>query len=270
MHQNTVSVRAKKRMSPIFAALLGSLVAGLGTGVGALPVFVRTKWSKRSQRLMLAVAAGVMLSATFFSLLLPALDVVRLRGGSELVAVSTVGGGIVVGAGVLWLLHTFVPHEHFTKGREGTRSLALGRNWLFLLAIALHNLPEGLSVGVAYSGGSVSTGHGVMLGIGLQNLPEGLAVAAALMSDGTPRGRAFLIALLTGLVEPIGGLLGALAVHASAALLPWGLAFAAGAMLFVVSGEVLPETHREGTEREATFAVVLGFVAMMAVARLFA
>lgn len=255
-------------ISPVFAGLLGSLVAGLSTGVGALPVFARTVWSRASQRLMLAIAAGVMLSATFFSLILPALDSVRERPGSELLAVSTVGAGVILGAVLLWLLHALVPHEHFTKGREGPAAFYLGRNSLFVLAIALHNLPEGLSVGVAYGGGTSSTGHAVTLGIALQNLPEGLAVAAALISDGTPRARAFAIALLTGLVEPIGGLVGALTVNLSAVLLPWGLAFAAGSMLFVVSGEVLPETHREGAERSATFAVVLGFVGMMVLARL--
>jgi zinc transporter, ZIP family len=258
-------------VSPIVAGMLGSLAASLGTGVGALPIFIHKTWSKRAQRLMLAASAGVMLSATFFSLLLPGLELVRNRGGAapELMAVLTMGGGIVLGAAVLLLLHAFVPHEHFDKGREGSRAFHLGKSWLFVLAIALHNLPEGVSVGVSYGGGGTfSTGYAVTLGIGLQNLPEGLAVAAALIHDGMGRGRAFAIALITGFVEPLGGLLGALTVSLSAALLPWGLAFAAGAMLFVVSGEVIPETHREGAERQATLAVVLGFVAMMALARL--
>jgi ZIP family zinc transporter len=212
-----------------------------------------------------------MLSATFFSLLLPGLELVRHRGGeeAELHAVLTMGGGVVLGAVVLWLAHALVPHEHFDKGREGSRAFQFSRNWLFVFAIALHNLPEGLSVGVAYGAGDTfSTGYAVTLGIGLQNMPEGLAVAAALIHDGTGRGRAFTIALITGLVEPLGGLFGALAVALSTTLLPWGLAFAAGAMLFVVSGEVIPETHREGAERQATFALVLGFVAMMGLARL--
>jgi zinc transporter, ZIP family len=258
-------------LSPIYAGLLGSLAAGLGTGVGALPVFVRTAWSKSAQRLMLAVSAGVMLSATFFSLLMPGLELVRDRGGPrpELSAVLTMGGGVVIGAVVLLLLHSLVPHEHFSKGREGSSVFRCSRNWLFVLAIALHNLPEGLSVGVAYGGGGTfATGYAVTLGIGLQNMPEGLAVAAALIHDGLGRRRAFTIALLTGLIEPVGGLFGALAVSFSTALLPWGLAFAAGAMLFVVSGEVIPETHREGAERQATFAVVLGFVVMMGLAQL--
>jgi len=252
--------------SPILSGLVGSLVAGLGTGVGALPIFVRSGWSRNAQRLMLATAGGMMLGATFFSLLWPALAQVQARGGSSLAAVATVGLGLALGATVLWAMHAAIPHEHFTKGREGSSAFHLGRNAMFVLAIALHNFPEGLSVGVAYGADTGSTGLAVTLGIAAQNLPEGLAVAAALLAGGMSRRRAVVIALLTGLVEPLGGLVGALAVSASKALLPWGLAFAAGAMLFVVSGEVLPETHGEGGERSATFAVVLGVVAMMALA----
>jgi ZIP family zinc transporter len=252
--------------SPILSGFVGSLLAGLGTGLGAIPIFVRRGWSRNAQRLMLALAGGMMLAATFFSLLLPALAQVRARGGSNLAAATTVGPGLMLGAIVLWALHAAIPHEHFTKGREGPSVFHLGRNAMFVLAIALHNFPEGLSVGVAYGADAGSTGLAVTLGIAAQNLPEGLAVAAALLADGMSRRRAFLIALLTGLVEPIGGLLGAVAVSVSEALLPWGLSFAAGAMLFVVSGEVLPETHAKGGERSATFAVVVGFVAMMALA----
>lgn len=251
--------------SAIVAGVLGSLVASLGTGLGALPIFVRATWSQASQRLMLASAGGMMLGATFFSLLQPALELSRASAGSAGGAFFVVGVGVTLGAVALWGLHLATPHEHFLKGREG-RPLALGRNALFVLAIALHNFPEGLSVGVAYGAGVASSGHAVMLGIAAQNLPEGLAVAAALLADGTSRRRAFLVALLTGFVEPVGGLVGALAVSVSEAMLPWGLAFAAGAMLFVVSGEVIPETHVRGSERSATFALVVGFVAMMGVA----
>lgn len=252
--------------SPVVAGFLGSLVAGLGTVLGAAPILFRDAWSTGAQRLMLASAGGMMLGATFFSLLHPALDIVRERGGSTLEAAGIVSVAFVLGAVVLWGVHTALPHAHFRKGREGRESLHLGRHTLFVLAIFLHNIPEGLSVGVSYGEGAGATGHAVTLGIGAQNLPEGLAVAAALVSDGARRGRAFLIAAATGMVEPIGGLVGALVVSLSQALLPWALAFAAGAMLFVVSGEVIPETHTEGGERTATFAIVGGFVAMMAVA----
>lgn len=251
---------------PILAGLLGSLVAGLSTGLGALPVFVRRTWSERSRRLMLAAAGGMMLGATFFSLILPGLALARVAQPAGPGAVLTIAAGVVFGALALWGLHALTPHEHFTKGREGAPAPHLDRHWMLVLAIALHNLPEGLSVGVAYGDTASPTGHAMTLGIAAQNMPEGLAVAAALISGGASRGRAFLVALLTGLVEPVGGLIGALTVSLSTALLPWGLAFAAGAMLFVVSGEVLPETHAGGAERPATFAVVLGFVGMMTLA----
>jgi zinc transporter, ZIP family len=240
-------------------------VAGAGTGLGALPIFLRSSWSDEAQRRMLAAAGGMMLGATFFSLLQPALDLVRADGGTNLTAAAVVGLGMFLGALGLWAAHAAIPHAHFSKGSEGN-TRQIGRNTLFVLAIALHNFPEGLSVGVAYGDAAASTGHAVMLSILAQNLPEGLAVAAALIADGASRGKAVWIALATGLVEPVGGLMGALAVSISAAILPWGLAFAAGAMLFVVSNEVIPETHVEGQERSATFAVILGFIAMMVVA----
>lgn len=248
--------------SPVLQGFLGSLVAGLGTGLGALPIFLRRRWERSSQVTMLAVAAGVMLGATVFSLLLPALDVAQRRTGSELQAGGIVAAGLALGALVVWILHASVPHEHFVKGPDGRVSVNLGRNWLFILAITLHNFPEGMSVGVAY-GDQAATGLAVTLGIGLQNLPEGLAVAAALIADGFGARRSFWIALLTGLVEPVGGLVGATVVSLSSALLPWGLAFAGGAMLFVISGEIIPETHREGTEDRATFSLVVGFIVMM-------
>lgn len=245
----------------VVAGLLGSLVAGFGTVLGALPIFLRARWSETAQVLMLAVAAGVMLGATVFSLLVPALELVEQRSGSEIEAALVASGGIALGALAIWAIHSWVPHEHFTKGHEGAPA-RIGKKWLFVLAITLHNFPEGMSVGVAY-GGDAGQGAAVTLGIGLQNLPEGLAVAAALIGDGFSRGRAFWIAALTGFVEPIGGLVGALAVSLSDTLLPWGFSFAAGAMLFVISGEIIPETHREGIEQPATFALVFGFIVMM-------
>lgn len=131
-----------------------------------------------------------------------------------------------------------------------------------MLAIAIHNLPEGMAVGVGF-GGDVAVGLGLTAGIGLQNMPEGLVVAAALMADGYSRGRAFLFALMTGLIEPIGGLLAVTAVTVAETLLPWGFAAAAGAMLFVVSHEIIPETHRKGVQGHATAGLLLGFVVML-------
>lgn len=242
---------------------LGSLVAGLCTGVGALAILLRARWSPRSQVTMLAFAAGVMLAASFFSLLLPALEIVSERRPSALASIAEVAAGLGLGALAIWAGNRWIPHEHFIKGPEGRATFHLGRNWLFILAITLHNFPEGMSVGVAFGGG-FERGIPVTIGIGIQNLPEGLAVAAALVGDGFGRGRAFWIATLTGLAEPLGGLVGALAIAPSDLLLPWGLSFAGGAMLYVIFAEVLPETHRGGGERAATLSLVAGFVLMMA------
>ncbi len=244
----------------------GSLVAGMGTSLGAAPIFLRAQWSERAQALMMALAAGVMLGATVFSLTIPALEVVTEATGDAVRAALVVGIGMFMGAGGIWLIHARVPHEHFIKGAEGEgaspKFFHLGRHWLFVFAITLHNFPEGMSVGVSF-GHEMATGLAVTLGIGLQNMPEGLAVAAALIGEGSSRLRAFVIATLTGLVEPVGGLVGATMVGVSEMLLPWGLSFAAGTMLFVISGEIIPETHREGREHAATFTLVGGFVLMM-------
>jgi ZIP family zinc transporter len=163
----------------------------------------------------------------------------------------------------LWLINEHVPHEHFILGREGAMSTSLRRIWLFVIAIALHNFPEGLAVGVGFGAGDLGAANALAIGIGLQNLPEGLAVALALSGEDYPRGAALGAALATGLVEPVGGLLGVTAVTIAAPLLPWGLAFAAGAMIFVISSEIIPETHRKGSKMAGTFGLMIGFVVMM-------
>jgi zinc transporter, ZIP family len=243
---------------------LGSFAAGLATGLGALPIFVRRKWPAESTSMMLAVAGGIMLAATVFSLIVPALEIAGERSPGVLEPALVVAAGILLGAIAIYGVHSVVPHEHFAKDAAGHHFLALGRNWLFIVAITLHNIPEGLSVGVAFGAG-ISSGLPVAIGIGIQNMPEGLAVAAALTSDGASRLRAFTVAVATGLVEPIGGLIGAIVVNYSDALLPWGLAFAAGAMLFVIVGEVIPESYRDDRHHGPTMALMGGFLVMMVV-----
>jgi ZIP family zinc transporter len=249
--------------SPIVLGSVGSLLAGLATGLGALPVFVVKRVSDRVQDVMLGFAAGVMLAASFFSLILPGLDAARDQGAGEVGAVALVAAGILLGAACLWLIHRYSPHEHFILGPEGPHTERLRRIWLFIIAITLHNFPEGLAVGVGFGGGNVANGTALALGIGMQNMPEGLAVALALLTLRYSKGQALLVATLTGLVEPLGGLLGAGAVTLAGFLLPWGLAFAAGAMIFVISEEIIPETHRRGLELQGTLGLMLGLVAMM-------
>ena len=248
----------------IWSGLLASFAAGAMTGVGALPALLpAVRVSPRFQDVMLGFAAGVMLAASAFSLIVPGLEAAAEDYGDELPAALTVGCGILLGALALWLVDAYVPHEHFILGREGALSSSLRRIWLFVIAITLHNFPEGLAVGVGYGGGDLGKANALAIGIGLQNLPEGLAVAVALASERYSRGAAFTVALLTGMVEPLGGLIGVTAVTLAQPLLPWGLAFAAGAMIFVISSEIIPETHRKGFATEGTFGLMIGFVVMM-------
>jgi ZIP family zinc transporter len=209
---------------------------------------------------MLGGAAGVMLAATSFSLIVPGIESGNAQWGGH--GVWVVALGMMVGAVVLDRADKWLPHEHFFKGREGPSS-SMRRIWLFVLAITIHNFPEGLAVGVGFGTGDVSSGLTLATGIGLQNMPEGLAVALPLIGLGYGRWYAVGIATLTGLVEPIGGLAGAAAVSTFQPLLPLGLAFAAGAMLFVIGDEIIPETHSKGKSRSATFGLMLGFVIMM-------
>lgn len=233
-------------------AMLATLFTALATGAGALPVLFVGQVSMRNHSAMLGFGAGVMLAAAAFSLAVPALAV------SSAAVVAT---GIVLGAGVMLAIDRMLPHLH-TADEPNKRSVGMSRVWLVVFAIALHNVPEGLAVGVAYAGGNAQ-GTAVTLGIGAQNLPEGLIVAWAMLALGYSRARSALVALATGLMEPLGALLGVAMIGASAAMLPWGLAFAAGAMIFVVSHEIIPESHRLGHQGHATAGVTAGFAIML-------
>lgn len=237
-------------------ALLGGLMAASATTLGALPVLLMRRISAGVQGLLLGFGAGVMLAASVFSLLLPALDTAQARGGDPLAATLTVAAGVVIGATLLLALDRALPHTHAPdKSRAGAAA------WLFVFAIAVHNIPEGLAIGVA--AGDAGSGNAVATGISLQNVPEGLIVALALATAGYGRLFSFAVAAASGFVEPLAAVFGSVMVTASAALLPWGLAAAAGAMLFVVSHEIIPESHRRGRETLATAGLVWGFVIMM-------
>jgi len=243
----------------IWLGIAASSIAGLATGAGALPVLFTKKVSDRLLDIMLGFSAGIMLAATFFSLIVPAINLSNVW-----IAVL----GIIIGAIALHLVDRFIPHFHPALGAEGPSS-RLSKVWLFALAITIHNFPEGLAVGVSFGSGDVAAGLVVATAIGLQNMPEGLAVALPLLREGYSRRRSLWYGTLTGLVEPVGGLLGVALVSVFHSILPWALAFAAGAMLFVVSDEIIPESHRKGFEREATFGLIAGFVIMMLLDTLF-
>lgn len=252
--------------SPFAAGTTASILAGSATAVGALPVLFTRDIAAKPQDVLMGFGAGVMLAATSFSLIVPAIEFTERTTGSGAAAAIIAAAGILLGGVFLRFLDIHAPHEHFIKGREGPEGpefSRLSKVWLFIIAITLHNFPEGLAVGVGFGGGDVANGTSLAIGIGLQNLPEGLVVALALAGLRYSPLRAVAVAGATGLVEPVGGLLGAGAVTFAATVLPWALTFAAGAMLYVVSHEIIPETHRKGNEHAATAGLMVGFVVMM-------
>ena len=244
-------------------ALLGGSMAFAATALGTLPVLLSQQFSQRANDTMLGFGAGVMLAASAFSLVLPALEAAGAQGAGPWGAGLRVAAGVLLGALMLMTIDRFVPHEHFVKGVEGPHATALRRTWLFVFAIALHNLPEGLAIGVAFAGSDRVGAPALATGIAIQAVPAGLVVALALRCIGYGRWTSAGLGAASGLVEPIAAVAGAALIGLSAGLLPWGLAMAAGAMLFVISHEVIPESHRSGHESFATGGLMLGFVLMM-------
>jgi ZIP family zinc transporter len=250
-------------MSNLAIGVVASLSAGLATVVGALPILLPINLTQRVQGIMLGFGGGVMLAATSFSLIVPGTEAAIAQGNSQTTAAFIIVIGMLLGGVFLQIAHRFLPHEHFFKEEERVHSTNLKRTWLFIAAITIHNFPEGLAVGVNFGNNNISDGIPVALGIGLQNIPEGLVVALSLVAERYSSAYALWISLLTGLVEPIGGLIGIGVVSIANFILPWAMAFAAGAMLFVISDEIIPESHRKGLEKEGTIGVMVGFVVMM-------
>jgi ZIP family zinc transporter len=244
-------------------ALLAGVMAAGATALGTLPVWLQQQTTERTRDALLGFGAGVMLAACAFSLIVPGIAAAELRGAGRWGAALTVAAGLLLGALLLMQLDHWLPHEHFIKGAEGARARALKRTWLFVFAVSLHNLPEGLAIGVAYAGSDPVGAAALATGIAIQDVPEGLVIALALTAAGYSRGLAVLLGAASGAIEPVGALLGAAVIGLSADLLPWGLSFAAGAMLWVISHEIIPESHRQGHESWATGGLVLGFVLMM-------
>ncbi|MDM0020490.1 ZIP family metal transporter [Variovorax saccharolyticus] len=247
----------------VAAAVAGGLVAALATALGTLPVMFSQRLSDRTQDTLFGFGAGVMLAACSFSLIIPGIAASRAAGAGAWQAGGVMAAAILLGAAALLAMERLVPHEHFIKGVEGQKSRKLRRTWLFVFAIALHNLPEGLAIGVGYAASDPLRAGALTAGIAIQDVPEGLVVAVALLAAGYRRAFAVALGMASGLVEPIGAGLGAAVVGWSTSLLPWGLGFAAGAMLFVISHEIIPESHRKGHEAFATGGLMLGFVIMM-------
>lgn len=223
-----------------------SLMAGGATFVGALPVLFLRKMSDRLITIMLGFGGGVMLAATAFSLLIPGIEAAGELYGAKSLVLVVITLGLAFGSLLLSVIHRFAPHEHFIKGVDGTKSSSLARVWLFIIAIALHNFPEGLAVGVSFGSENTSDGIITALGIGLQNMPEGLIVAVSLIAEGYRTRYALWVSFLTAIIEPVGSFVGFALVSLARSALSLALAFAAGAMLFVICDEIIPESHQRG------------------------
>ena len=240
--------------------LLTALGVGGATVIGAVIGFIFKKISHRFSDIVLAFAAGVMLAAAVLGLVLPSLE----YGGKYGIIITV--AGIFVGALCLNLVDKLVPHLHKLAGVDGEEhhNANLGKVLLFVMAIAIHNLPEGIAAGVGFGSGDVSQALLIAGGIALQNIPEGMVIISPMLAAGVSAKKTFVIAMLTGLVEVVGTLIGYFAVNIASVILPFALAFAGGTMLYVISDEMIPETHAHGSERGATYALLVGFCLMLA------
>lgn len=238
---------------------LTALGVGGATVIGALIGFIFKKMSHKFSDLVLSFAAGVMLSAAVLGLILPSLS----YGGKYGFAVTV--AGIFAGAVCLNLIDKLVPHLHRLVGAEteNHHNADLNKVLLFVTAIAIHNLPEGIAAGVGFGSGETAEALFIAGGIALQNIPEGMVIIAPMLAAGVSPKKTLLCAILTGLVEVVGTFLGYFAVSVASVILPFALAFAGGTMLYVISDEMIPETHAHGSERGATYALLAGFCLML-------
>ena len=244
-------------------AVLGGTSGFAATALGAMMAVVLRDISSRTQDIMLGFAAGMMLAASSFSLILPGIEAAQIICGNQLLAALVIVVGLGLGVALMIGLDRFVPHEHELSGRRGPQAERINRVWLFVLAITLHNLPEGMAIGVSFADGDFNVGLPLTTAIAIQDIPEGLAIAMALRVTGISTLRAALIAVGSGLMEPLGAVIGLGMSSGVAVAYPISLGLAAGAMIFVVSHEVIPETHRNGHETPATLGLMMGFAVMM-------
>ncbi len=240
-------------------ALLTALGVGGATLIGSAIGFIFKNISHKFSDIVLSFAAGVMLSAAVLGLIIPSVE----YGGKYGLLITV--AGVFVGAFCINIVDKLVPHLHRLAGAdpENGNNSELNRVLLFVTAIAIHNLPEGIAAGVGFGSGDISGAIMIAGGIALQNIPEGMVIIGPMLSAGVSPKRTFVCALATGLIEVVGTLLGYFAVSAASAILPFALAFAGGTMLYVVSDEMIPETHAHGNERGATYALLSGFCLML-------
>jgi ZIP family zinc transporter len=244
------------------AALLGGGTAAAATALGTLPVLLSQNFSKRTYDCFLGFGAGVMLGATSFSLVIPALAAAKAGGAGNWGASLSVGAGVLIGAGLLLVLDRVISADGILQNSDARNAHSLKRAWLFVWAVALHNLPEGLAIGVAYAGVDLGKANSLATGISIQDVPEGLVVALALRTVGYGRGLSTALGVASGLIEPVAAVAGVALIGISAGLLPFALAAAAGAMLFVIANDVVPESHQNGHGTWASVALIGGFILM--------
>ena len=239
--------------------LLTALGVGGATVIGAAVGFIFKNISHKFSDIVLSLAAGIMLAAAVLGLVLPSLD----YGGKFAILITV--AGITAGAVCMKLVDILVPHLHKMVGsdiEEHERNKSIDKVLLFVLAIAIHNFPEGIAAGVGFGAGNDAEAFLIALGIALQNVPEGMVIIAPMLATGMKPGKTFLIAALTGAIEVVGTLIGYFAVSVATFILPFALSFAGGTMLYVISDEMIPETHSHGAESGATFALIIGFCIM--------
>lgn len=242
--------------------LLMTTLACLCTGFGGLLVVFKKKYSKQNLNVALNMSAGVMLGAAFYSLLFPAFNIIR--SSSEKIYISGIYFiiAIALGGGVLWLLNMLVPHEHSVAKNKDCSIISSKTVYLFVMAMAIHKLPEGFAMGVAYGAESIISPDGLMIGMAFQNIPEGLMIAISLISINCKKIKSLLIASLVGFVQPVGAILGYLMMNISPSLLAYGMAFAGSTMLFVIINEMLPEIYGGEKDSKSSIALFLGFIVM--------
>lgn len=239
--------------------LLTALGVGGATVIGAAVGFLFKNLSHKFYDIVLSFAAGIMLAAAFLGLIVPSLE----YGGKY--GIITTVAGIFVGAVCMKLIDVLVPHLHKIADKDiepHGRNRSIDKVLLFVLAIAIHNFPEGIAAGVGFGSGNEAEAMVIAIGIALQNIPEGMVIIAPMLAAGIKPGKTFFYAILTGVVEVIGTMLGYFA-GASAVILPFALSFAGGTMLYVISDEMIPETHSHGSESGATFSLLIGIAVML-------
>ncbi len=239
--------------------LITALGVGGSTVIGAVIGFIFKKISHTFSDIVLSFAAGVMLAAAVIGLIIPSLE----SGGRYGIMITI--AGIFAGALCLNLIDKLVPHLHKLVGAdiEPHKNANLSKVLLFVTAIAIHNLPEGIAAGVGFGSGNTAGALIIAGGIALQNIPEGMVIIAPMLATGIKPGKTFFIAMITGIIEVLGTFIGYFAVSVASAILPFALAFAGGTMLYVISDEMIPETHAHGHEQGATYALLVGFSLML-------